>query len=274
MLAAVPLVPIAWKQLWPYYAFFAQNFPVAFGWIPPNVLDPLWSLGVENQFYLVWPLVVFFLPRKWLAPSMVAVLVGEPVLRLLATPWFPTAGPIYALTPFRLDALATGAFLALALPRLQQRGVRLARLWSPVVAVAATLVIVWCTHHYPWFRRTANVATFNSVAYSLNLVALGACFVAAYYSRGWFARVLSSRPLAHMGRISYMFYLSHLFFMYYAGVLIHRHVVSVAVAFAATTAFASATWVLVERPILHWGRSRPAVPQGEAATQESFPLAA
>jgi peptidoglycan/LPS O-acetylase OafA/YrhL len=259
MVAAVPLIPVAWHRLWPWYAFFAQNVPVAFNWIPPDALNPLWSLGVENQFYLVWPLIVFFLPRRWLAPSMVALLLGEPVLRFFASPHFSTGGPIYALTPFRLDTLAAGALLALVLPHVKPAQARNWRFASRAAMVAGVVVLAALTIHYPWFRRTTNAPTYNSLIYSLNIVILGGLFCWAWFSNGALARVLSHPVLGWLGRISYMFYLSHLFFFFYCqqmlqAVHVHSRVATSVAGFVLTAAFSTLSWKLVEQPILNYRR--------------------
>jgi peptidoglycan/LPS O-acetylase OafA/YrhL len=260
MLAAVPLIPIAWHRLWPWYAFFGQNIPVAFAWISPNALAPLWSLGVENQFYLVWPLLVFFLPRRWLAPGMIALLIGEPILRFFASPHFADGAVLYALTPFRLDTLAAGALFALTLPGIAPARAPKMRRMAQIVMAVAMLVLGALTVHYPWFRRAYNAPSYNSLIYTFNLVILGAVFVWAWFSTGLFTRILSSRLLAGLGRISYMFYLSHLFFLYWAIDRMkghsHAKLLAPVLAFAVTVAFSTLSWAAVEKPILNLGRKR------------------
>lgn len=57
-----------WSELLPYYYLFLSNFLV--GDIP--LLDPTWSLAVEEQYYLIWPLTLLILPRRWVAPVLIA----------------------------------------------------------------------------------------------------------------------------------------------------------------------------------------------------------
>jgi peptidoglycan/LPS O-acetylase OafA/YrhL len=81
-----------------------------------SFINHFWSLAVEEHFYLFWPLVVYMLarrPRTLIAVSlavslsaMLARLIGS----LMGLSWFTTG----VLTPFRLDGLALGAFLAVA----------------------------------------------------------------------------------------------------------------------------------------------------------------
>src|SRR5262245_31947257 len=56
---------IHWSAIWWHFLLFMQNFSVAFE-MGVGVLNPYWSLAVEEQYYLVWPLLVFFLPRQHL----------------------------------------------------------------------------------------------------------------------------------------------------------------------------------------------------------------
>jgi len=77
----------------------------------PYQLSPLWSLAVEEQFYFVWPIAVFFLPRRNLTYLAAAMLVLAPLLRGLCH--FQDYSPIYMLPWFRMDLLAVGALLAL-----------------------------------------------------------------------------------------------------------------------------------------------------------------
>ncbi len=246
LLFAYPFVKTEWSHLWGYYVGFLQNVPYAFGFIGFSPLVPLWSLAVEQHFYLVWPPLVYFLPRKWLVPCMCAVLFGTPVLRALCTPLFSMPEPIYALTPFRLDAMAAGALAALCLPHCRSR---ITIRWAQLSMALAFITYVFLGIH-PWFRRTANTPAFNGLAYSLNIIILGGLFVwAVLSSESVLNRVLSNRLLRGLGRISYMFYLLYL------GVLLiatryYGRIGGAAMAFVVTTALATLSWFAIERPIL------------------------
>jgi peptidoglycan/LPS O-acetylase OafA/YrhL len=256
-----PMVHVELRHYWYYYAFFLQNVPFAFHMLSWSALLPLWSLAVDQHFYLVWPVLVYFLPRHLLTPVLVAIVVGSPVLRWVCTPLFVYPETIYTLTPFRLDDMAFGALAAVWLPRLDaKRTVRWAQVAMVMGAAAYALLGV-----HPWFRRGANTAVFNSLAYSLNLVVLGGLFVWTVLAEdSWLARVLSTAPLRGLGRISYMFYLLHL------GVLIvtignFGVVIGAAVGFVVTAALATVSWFAVERPVLSLSRSHRGLPPTHGA---------
>lgn len=256
LLLAYPLVKSDWTHLWGYYVAFLQNVPYAFHLVSFGPLVPLWSLAVEQHFYLVWPLLVYFLSRKWLAPCMIALLLGTPVLRAVCTPLFLYPEPIYVLTPFRLDAMAAGALAALCLPHC--RPLQTIR-WAQLIMVLAAITYVLLGSHL-WFRRGANTPIFNGLAYSLNILVLGGLFVwATLSSETLLARVLSHPLLRGLGRISYMFYLLHLGVLMQIPPYVGRYT-SAAVAFLITTALATVSWFAVERPILSLSAShrRPA----------------
>jgi peptidoglycan/LPS O-acetylase OafA/YrhL len=130
------------RQAWAW--FYAVNVHIAIhGEWSLSYIDHFWSLAIEEHFYLLWPLVVFLLarwPRALIAVSlatalcaMLARLTGS----LMGLSWWTT----YVLTPFRLDGLALGAFLAVT--ARQSGGLeRLVRALPLVVAVVGVLLAV------------------------------------------------------------------------------------------------------------------------------------
>jgi peptidoglycan/LPS O-acetylase OafA/YrhL len=246
------LFPVDWAHLWPYYTFFLQNVPYAFQFGGYTPLVPMWSLAVEQHFYLVWPLLVFFLPRRWLAPCMLLLLAATPILRAACTPFLPHPETIYALTPFRLDALAAGALAALWLPKVaSEEAARTTVRWAQgSMLLGAVLFVVLGLH--PWFRREANTPIFNGLAYSLNLLVLGGLFVWATLERSsWLIRALSLSWLRGLGRVSYMFYLLQLGVLMVLEPRVERLWLRAIIAFLVTIGLATLSWFAVERPILN-----------------------
>ncbi len=88
-------------------AFFLANLVSLFG--VPLVYGPLWSLAVEEHFYLFWPWVVRALTPRHLTWLALTIALSQPLVRGLG---FITKTDIYYFTWFRLDGLAWGAWLA------------------------------------------------------------------------------------------------------------------------------------------------------------------
>ncbi len=101
-------------------AFLLANMVALFG--VPLVYGPLWSLAVEEHFYLIWPWLVrgVSLPVLWWIAGAIAV--GEPAVRALG---FANGWDVYYFSWFRFDGLAWGALLALVFHSSTQRAVLL-----------------------------------------------------------------------------------------------------------------------------------------------------
>ncbi len=111
----------------------------------PWVFDHLWSLGIEEQFYLFWPLAL----RKWHqypVPILVGVFFAAPVFRtfLYAA---GIEGPMVASLPVLADQLASGCLLAVGFDRLPGIPGRVA------LAMAAVAIV------FPWYQATTAVRT-------------------------------------------------------------------------------------------------------------------
>ena len=95
------------RDAWPYYTFYGVNF-----WVAQNmrwgVATHFWTLGVEEQFYLLWPLVVLFTPRRllvYLCVSLIPIALAFCVaMQVLAQNSFGVV-----LLPGSVDSLACGA---------------------------------------------------------------------------------------------------------------------------------------------------------------------
>lgn len=179
---------------------------------PIETVRPLWSLAVEEHFYLLWPIAVRYLSRRRLMQVLGVMLVAEPVLRFCTSALGHTGWAfIYFLTPFRLDGLMMGSLLALLLERQEAektlQRVSLMLCTATVVFYAAVRMLLGIS-----FTRGGNSPVYNALSYFL--VALGAFWLISYLllqPHGLGARVFSSRPLVWVGQISYGVYLYQVF---------------------------------------------------------------
>ncbi|MDE1184315.1 acyltransferase [Paraburkholderia sp.] len=270
------LFGVAWMQHWQWYAFFATNIGDALNQSGHDSLNVLWSLAVEEQFYIVWPFVILFVPQRALGYVAAALIVIVPVLRAVATPWFDSFWPIYYLTPFRMDLLAAGALLAVMVRR-NPNALEPFKGLAVLGALAALAVLAWLHLHYPRFRA-ANTPLSNAALYSVSLLLCTSVVVIALQSKGIVKRLLCNPVLVYIGTISYTIYLIHLSVLYTLWPLHMNRYVTAALALAITLAYASATWFGFERRLIHGAGKRAAQPvrvtSPAHATHATHPLPA
>ncbi|MDX3457382.1 acyltransferase [Streptomyces sp. ME02-8801-2C] len=223
-------------------------------------LSHTWSLGVEEQFYLAWPLLLLVLlrhntSRKVLA--WVAALCVLPLLWRLAL-WDPSAAHrIYNGPDTRADQLLIGALLAVVLARLRADDPRLASLrrWAgrlcwPALALLGLIA---------WQIPIAGASAWNPVWYTAGFTvaaALSATVVATLdlLPGSWPSRLLSIGALAWVGRnLSYGMYLWHYPVIRLLSDLGVTDDQLLPMGMVATVAAALASYVVVERPLVRRG---------------------
>jgi peptidoglycan/LPS O-acetylase OafA/YrhL len=242
------LFGVGWMANWPWYAFFAVNIGTTFGEIGHESLGVLWSLAVEEQFYLLWPFVVLFASERALMWIAGAALFIAPALRFVATPLFDSYHPIYVLTPFRMDTLCAGAFMALLVRRDPSA---LKRLVLPAILgiVVALGVLGYVNLTIPRFRWL-NLPWGNALLYSGTLILCASIVILAMQSRGIIQKVLCHPILVYIGTISYSIYLIHTTALSaVAGLHMNRLAVA-SLALAITLAYASISWFLIEKRLI------------------------
>lgn len=192
------------------WAYIVRQIPYFEQFAQPPLLQHLWSLAVEEQFYIVWPLVVvgalngFKIATLRDARRLVPVLV---VATLASTVWMAVsfdpqgdASRVYFGTDTRAAGFLVGALLAAI---WQPTGER-ARCWEGLagwVALGALLVaFVWVDEFTPWLYRGGFLAVATLTAVVIRLALVKGTSVEA---------LLASRPLAWVGARSYGLYLWH-----------------------------------------------------------------
>lgn len=238
----------------------------------PFHLSHLWSLALEEQFYLVWPFVILALPARLILRACLLLSAAAVALRvgIVATAgWGVDAA--YMLMPARLDALLLGGALAW-LVRTPRGVAQLRALLRPVTYGALVTLVAL----FAWRGSARNdpyMQVIGYVALSLLSVALIARALPRLSSAGAptrFQRVLQNRPMQAIGKYSYAIYI----FQYpiilaletmletYAPTLAEQAPLSVAVglfvvASILSIAAARLSWVLLEAPALSLKRYFP-----------------
>lgn len=240
---------IPWSRIWYWYAFFGANIAQSFGKSHVDALSPLWSLGVEEQFYLIWPFIVLLCSTRRLRTLALAVIVICPCLRALATPLFPNHFPIYYLTIFRADTLCIGAFVAVC-ETLNREWVR--EYGKTAIRISGFALLVFAALSFlPAFRTSANTVLFNSLGYSLSAIFFGGLLVHVLGRRtGADFAILTFAPVRYLGQISYTFYLWHVAVLLLLDRYLHSLPVIAMFALVLTTMLSAISWRLAESPLL------------------------
>ncbi len=164
----------------------------------------LWSLSVEEQYYLVWPAIILFVPSRRLPTACVAAFVTAIALRWW---WVATHDHLlgaYVLTPLRMDSLAAGAFVA-TLARTT-RGTAVLRRWYRPIGLLALAIALPVQG---WLGADLQNRWVVLVGYSANAVAFAAGIV-WLLDDSRVRRPFETNGLRRIGRISYGGYLYHL----------------------------------------------------------------
>ncbi len=244
------------RATWPWHAFYVSNLYFALRGSWNGVVTPLWSLSIEEQFYLLWPIAVLWLPPCAFRLALPALIALGPLSRVtyLLAGIDPFA---LGLLPFGCaDTLLLGALLALCwheparFDRLR-RGVRIFAGLVALPAVVLHLALGPVPVTSPWFV----------LASALHLALTGTVFFAVIDDAarglgGPLGRLLASRPMRFVGQISYGIYLLHTFVQGAARGLgepfrsLYRHETAwFPIACATVVLVASASFALFEKPI-------------------------
>jgi peptidoglycan/LPS O-acetylase OafA/YrhL len=217
-----------------------------------------WSLAIEEHFYLVWPAVIWGLSPAAACRLCLLLVVASSLGRAV---WLASGGgevAAFVLTPFRLDGLALGGWLALV--ARQPGGLAWLSRWAwPAVAGAGSLAIACELSQRRLLYLTLTVW---SVAFAGLLV-----LMVTAQPRGVVGSLARSRVLQWLGRYSYGIYVFQLPLLYalanvvtapglvawtghpWAGQLLYAALMT-----AANLALAYTSWHLLEKRVLAWKR--------------------
>jgi peptidoglycan/LPS O-acetylase OafA/YrhL len=243
LLAVALTVPSIWAGL-PWHAAYLSNlyFPLRHDW---DTGSHLWSLAVEEQFYLVWPLLVLSLPRRALLPLFIASAAVGPICRYALR---GNEFAAYMLLPCNLDCLCMGAVLAWVARHGDMRRFSLACLagGAPLLAYSFTI-----------YGRPEHGAV-QAIGAALTFTwAVATCATKRIAPLEW-------PPVLYLGKISYGLYLWHGFVVDFVQSAEDRLDIWLRLppegpwrftyALTASVALASLSWFAFERPILGFKR--------------------
>ncbi len=246
---------------WAWYVFYLGNIHITLhGWQPLAVMI-LWSLAIEEQFYLVWPLLVRSCSTHrllWWSSGLMAV---APVIRAIILSIADYPGT-YVFTICRMDALAAGAVVAVVFsnPEWQAEAARLCKRLTPIaiLLVCLTFLVPFSPslpETRPWF--------FSVFGYSWLAVSFAILLGASLNTDAIWSVLLKSPVLTFLGRRCYGLYIWHVIIAslviaglqpFQVGFRVHMLLWLGALLIAA-----SGSWLYLEEPIIRLKKFFPYV---------------
>lgn len=239
---------LPWYYVAGYVGFISNWIYAIFGAAPLSICAPLWTVAIEEQFYLVWPVLMKRLTRRGMMIAAIvtflaSVLSQAAVVAIGANRFYISFG-----SASRCESLTLGILLAL----LGRRLPRVAGFWRPVSVLAG--VVAWVVSCW-WFADLPGPATMHMVVGRL-LISIGAGAM-LYGCLGCKNRILTGPWVVQLGKVSYGLYMLHFLGLLLMTTLLHpvgrnQLLLSRVFGFAATVGLALLSYRWVEMPFLRW----------------------
>lgn len=260
------------RDLWPWLASFTFNWHMIEVGSGTGNLSPYWSIAVEEQFYLIWPWLLFLWPSRYLALICPAFVVGGMAFRLIGALSGADPDALYLSTFGAVDALALGGWLATG------RLAGVLRAGSVIGGLA--FLALYAT------KALVGLSDLTGQVYDMSAAWGAVWLIGAATKPGWLASALSTELAQYVGQLSYSLYVYHM--LVYA--LVARWLSAAGIPwdayegpriialFALSFILSAASFHLIEKPINalkarfpYRSRTRAPVPLAE---QRPAPLAA
>lgn len=240
------------RELFPWLLTYTSNLYQSFNNVSVGEFNHFWSLAVEEQFYLVWPLLMLLVPRQkipWVfGITLVLALLSRAYFHFFVLKWMATS--FFTLNCMHLFAL--GGILAYIQLFKPQVFAGLSRsIWFFLALVLySVLFFLVETRNWDWFKIIFDELMFGFVAFFAIAVAArsGFKYVAAY--------ILEHRFVAYVGKISYGMYIIHLFIpsLYYwlfpkLGISLSNKFTEFVFLYLLTFGIAHLSWTYIESPV-------------------------
>ncbi len=261
-----------------WFMTYTQNVPEYWGSMTPpfpHGFHHTWSLAIEEQFYLVWPVTLVLLGRRALVPLAVGLIVLSVGTRM--------AGFSRWISMTKCDGLALGALLAALMVAFESGRITLGTIKGVLISaaacsftfVAASLILPRTADHF-WSSFATPEVLGSLRMFALNLLFFGVTGLLVVFNGhrhlGW----LRDARLVELGQMSYGIYLYHYILFDFVQDFADSHGFSNRLALdsiklTASFALAAASWRLLERPLLslkgHFSYRRTARPVAGATAE-------
>ena len=231
----------------------AGNWGVILYWWPtPSIAGSLWTVSIEEQFYLLWPPLVARLSKRGIAAAAVLLLAFALVLRFVLTTIYPTSAfptnlVVWCNTFAHIDPIAGGILVAVLLHEKHIKLGAIARLCLIVSGITLLAAVShWLLDESYRLKMVPNLIGFP-------LIALGACSLLIAVM-DWSGAI--PNPLVYLGKISYGLYVFHEMGMFLVDKLLRNshggvHLgIQITASFATTVGLSILSYRFFETPFL------------------------
>lgn len=248
---------------WSYFTYTQNLLALKPGEFGPGWFSPTWSLAVEEQFYVLFPLVIRFCPRAALPWWLGVLALSAVVFRMLVFFLLPSPGFTgFVLLPCRWDSLCLGALVAWLVrkPGFIEDVKRHERV---VLGGSGLILIILIGLRV---GRQGTLYSFGMHLLGLSLLAAlyaGLLLLALYSHRKWIKTFFRNSWLRKLGGISYCVYLLHQPVVFLCHSLLWKQppkltsgprALTTALALGLTLGMASLSWRYFESKVIVWGR--------------------
>jgi peptidoglycan/LPS O-acetylase OafA/YrhL len=231
------------REQFPWFVTYASNYLTAHNHGSSGPLTHLWSLGVEEQFYIFFPFLVLLIPSRHHIKLFFSLLVLSVLSRGLI--WFTAENKTtawwmsYMYTSSCFDCFAAGAILAQLKVRGWLKGMLLRWQWFIAPLIFAIILYVYES------LEPHNIFSMMGVRLFFSIFCFWLIGKASRGFHGWFGKFLNNNVVRYLGKISYGIYIFHNFMDYVAS----KIPLPVILYPVVTIGLAALSWHLYEKPI-------------------------
>ncbi len=245
-----------------WHLAFLTNFHTLISGEWPGAASHLWSLSVQEQFYLSWPLVILLIPRSYLPYALAAFILGAATFRFGCMATGASDYYRWTMLPGMLDSFALGALIACWKASKRQLPITSGKVGTAIGVAAFGCYVV---------ARLMRNAPFSSpwLAFTESFENLFLGWVLLRTIEGWggiTGRIFENGVLIFLGKISYGLYVFHTLvhvaldpWLNRIGLTLPEYAwARAALLLPVSVAIATLSWRFVEQPLARWARRREA----------------
>lgn len=196
------------RQIFIWFLTYTSNiyFYLIQNWA--GSLSHLWTLAVEEQFYIIWPFIMLFIPKKYLFRTIILIITSGPVFRsvlfLMSNGTAADSDFIHILTPSCMDSFGLGALLAYALI-YNSKITDFLKYKFTLFSLGSIVVIITLLF------TDENIMSVFLFRLCVSIASLFVISKALSGFKGTLKYFFENRVLIYLGKISYGLYLYHKF---------------------------------------------------------------